>query len=193
MLLAPNAESTLRPAVFFDRDGTLMREVHYCDNPSKVSAIPGAAEALLRLKGRGFFIVIITNQSGIGRGYFTVAQFEAVQAELLRQLGDGRVDAAYFCPDAPGVESLRRKPAPGMVLEAAAEHGIDLGQSFFVGDSVADIGCGKNSGVRTVLVATGYGERDAGCEPDFKAANVVEAVDLILRLTADAIPAAPLR
>ena len=181
MPLAPNAESNLRPAVFFDRDGTLMREVHYCDAPAKVAAIPGATEALVRLKARGFFIIIITNQSGIGRGFFTVEQFEAVQAELLRQLGAGRVDAVYFCPDVPGVESLRRKPAPGMVLEAAAEHGLDLGRSFFVGDSAADIGCGRNAGVRTVLVATGYGERDAGCEPDFKAANVAEAVDLILR------------
>jgi D-glycero-D-manno-heptose 1,7-bisphosphate phosphatase len=170
----------LHPAVFFDRDGTLMHEVHYCDDPAKVAAIPGAADALRRLKARGYRIIIITNQSGIGRGYFTVAQFEAVQAELLRQLGPGLVDATYFCPDHPDQESTRRKPAPGMIFEAEKEHALDLKNSFFIGDAASDIQCGKNAGVRTILVGTGYGQRDAGCAPDFKAADVVEAVGIIL-------------
>jgi D-glycero-D-manno-heptose 1,7-bisphosphate phosphatase len=177
------AGKALYPAVFFDRDGTLMHEVHYCGDPGKVSAIPGASEALLRLKERGFRNIIITNQSGIGRGYFTVQQFEDVQAELLRQLGPGRVDATYFCPNLPDVNSPRRKPAPGMVLDAVREHDIDLRRSFFVGDAASDIECGRNAGVRTILVATGYGQRDAHSSPDFKVAHVVEAVDLILALT----------
>ncbi len=170
------------PAVFFDRDGTLMHEVHYCDDPKKVIALPGAAEALLRLKERGYRIIIITNQSGIGRGYFTVEQFEAVQAELLRQLGPGRVDATYFCPDHPDQESTRRKPAPGMVFEAGKDHALDLKNSFFIGDAASDIQCGKAAGVRTILVETGYGQRDKQCAPGLHARDVVEAVDLILSL-----------
>jgi D-glycero-D-manno-heptose 1,7-bisphosphate phosphatase len=175
------AERPQRPAVFFDRDGTLMREVHYCDDPAKVSAIPGASAALGRLKEHGFRNIIITNQSGIGRGYFTAQRFEEVQAELLRQLGRDQVDATYFCPDLPETGSLRRKPAPGMILEAARDHDIDLEHSFLIGDAASDIACGQNAGLRTILVATGYGERDADCSPDFRAANVAEAVDLILR------------
>jgi D-glycero-D-manno-heptose 1,7-bisphosphate phosphatase len=178
-----NANTSIYPAVFFDRDGTLMREVHYCDDPGKVFVIPGASDALTHLKERSFRNIIITNQSGIGRGYFTVAQFEAVQAELIRQLGVNRIDATYYCPDVPSVESSRRKPAPGMIFEAAKEHRLDLTRSFFVGDAASDIACGRSAGVRTILVATGYGQRDADCKPDFKVANVVEAAELILRVS----------
>lgn len=160
-----------------------MREVHYCHDPEKVSVIPGASEALLELRARGFRNIIITNQSGIGRGYFTVVQFQTVQAELIRQLGANRIDATYYCPDVPSAESHRRKPAPGMIFEAALEHHIDLKRSFFIGDAASDIACGRNAGVRTILVATGYGQRDAGCEPDFKVANVVEAVELVLQVS----------
>lgn len=175
---------SLHPAVFFDRDGTLMQEVHYCSDPAKVSAIAGAAEALALLKARGFLNVIITNQSGIGRGYFTVAQFEQVQAELLRQLGPERIDATYFCPDSPDSPAPRRKPSPAMVFEAASALPIDLARSFFIGDAASDIECGRAAGLRTILVQTGYGQRDAHCQPDFTAPNVTEAVALILALPA---------
>lgn len=179
----------LRPAVFFDRDGTLMQEVHYCSDPAKVAALPGAGEALARLRARGFLRVIITNQSGIGRGYFTEAQFQDVQRELLRQLGGDAIDATYFCPDHPETPSPRRKPSPGMVHEAAADLGIDLARSFFVGDMATDIACGHNAGLRTVQVATGYGARDADCQPTFRARDVVQAIDWILKQGAS--PAEP--
>ena len=89
-------------AVFFDRDGTLMEEVHYCGDPAKVKLYPGVPDALARLKQAGFRTFIVTNQSGIGRGLITEAQYRAVEEELLRQIGDRAIDASYFCPDAPG-------------------------------------------------------------------------------------------
>src|SRR5438128_2653871 len=145
------------PAVFFDRDGTLMRDVDYCGDPAKVEVYPEAREALRRLKERGYRLVIITNQSGIGRGYFTENDYRAVEAEFLRQLGETLIDASYYCPDLPTSASIRRKPGPGMVFEAQRDHQIDLRRSFFVGDKASDIGCGENAGVRTILVQTGYG------------------------------------
>lgn len=168
-----------RPAVFFDRDGTLMEDVHYCGDPALVRVYPGVSEALRSLKAAGFLLFVVTNQSGIARGLITEAQYHAVQQEFLRQLGGGLIEASYFCPDAPGVPSTRRKPEPGMVLEAAAEFGIDLARSWFVGDKSADIECGQRAGTRTVLVLTGYG-REQTCTPDFTASDAVEAAAHIL-------------
>jgi D-glycero-D-manno-heptose 1,7-bisphosphate phosphatase len=166
-------------AVFFDRDGTLMEDVHYCGDPSLVAVYPGVPEALRKLKSAGFLIFIITNQSGIGRGLITEAQYHAVQQEFLRQLGSGAVDASYFCPDVPGTPSTRRKPEPGMVLEAAARFDVDLSTSYFVGDKDSDIECGHRAGTRTILVLTGYGESQSSI-PDFRARNAPEAVDWVL-------------
>ena len=102
----------LSSAVFIDRDGTIMEDTDYCSDPNDVRIFPGIVEALGRLKSRGFKLIIITNQSGIGRGLFTLDQYRAVESEVLRQLGDGLVDATYYCPDAPGQHSKCRKPAP---------------------------------------------------------------------------------
>jgi D-glycero-D-manno-heptose 1,7-bisphosphate phosphatase len=167
-------------AVFLDRDGTLMEEVHYCGDPAKVKVFPGVPEALRRLKAAGFRTFVITNQSGIGRGLITEAQYRAVQDEALRQLGQGTIDASYFCPDAPGVPSTRRKPEPGMVLEAAKAYDIDLAGSYFIGDKSADIECGQRAGAHTILVLTGYGAQQS-CRADLVAADVVQAVELILQ------------
>src|SRR4051812_34786495 len=109
-------------AVFFDRDGTLMEEVEYCADPALVRLFPGVPEAPRRLKAAGFGIFLITNQSGIGRELFTAQQYAAVHHEFLRQAGEASIDAAYYCPDAPGTPSRCRKPEPGMVLDAAAAH-----------------------------------------------------------------------
>jgi len=166
-------------AVFLDRDGTLMEEVHYCNDPSKVRVYPGVPEALARLKQAGFLTVIITNQAGIGRGLITEAQYQAVEKELFLQIGDRAIDASYFCPDLPGVPSERRKPAPGMVLEAAADFNIDLSRSWFIGDKSLDVECGRRAGVRTILVMTGYGAEE-NCQPDFRAPDVVEAIGIVL-------------
>lgn len=173
-----------KPAVFFDRDGTLMEEVHYCADPALVRLIPGTVAALERLREAGYLIVIITNQAGIGRGIFTEAQYHAVHAELMRQIGtdSGLIAATYYCPDAPDVASERRKPEPGMVLEAQAAFEIDLQRSWFVGDKRADIECGQRAGTRTILVETGYGTRErAVTTPDFVAKDVVAAVGIIVQ------------
>ena len=168
-----------RKAVFLDRDGTLMQEAEYPSHPSQVQAIAGAATALASLRRQGWLNIIITNQSGIGRGYFSVADYESVNAELLRQL-DHAVDATYFCPDHPDQPSTRRKPATGMVEEAVRDHSIDPRRSWFVGDKDADIICGREAGCRTILVLTGYGEKHRDSGADFIAKDVVEAVQIIL-------------
>jgi D-glycero-D-manno-heptose 1,7-bisphosphate phosphatase len=170
----------MRQAVFFDRDGTLMEEVNYCAEPSQVHVYPGVPKALRELKDAGFLNIIISNQSGIGRGYFSEAQYHAVQGELLRQIGEGLIDAEYFCPDVPGTRSTCRKPETGMLLEAAQDLGIDLSRSVMVGDKTSDIECARRAGTRSVLVATGYGLSET-CEPDFRASGVPEAADWILR------------
>jgi D-glycero-D-manno-heptose 1,7-bisphosphate phosphatase len=168
-----------RRAVFLDRDGTLMQEVHYCSDPALVRALPGVSASLRKLKDAGFITVVITNQSGIGRGLMTEPQYQAVQAEFLRQIGVGLIDATYFCPDAPGNDSRCRKPEPGMVLQAAADFQIDLAGSFFVGDKAADIECGRRAGTKTILVLTGYGSQQK-CHPDLTAPDFESAAALIL-------------
>lgn len=171
---------TGRPAVFFDRDGTLMEEVNYCADPARVKVYAGVTEALRTLKSAGFLNVIVTNQSGIARGLITEAQYHAVHEELLRQIGEDSIDGSYFCADAPDAPSSRRKPAPGMLLEAAAQLGIDLGASYIVGDKASDIECGRRAGACSILVLTGYGRLQA-CVPDFTSADVSEAARWILR------------
>jgi D-glycero-D-manno-heptose 1,7-bisphosphate phosphatase len=163
-----------RRAVFFDRDGTLMDEANYCGDPAKVVVYPGVAEALSELKRAGYLNIIVSNQSGIARGLITEAQYRAVQKELLRRIGADLIDGSYFCADAPGTPSLRRKPAPGMLLEASEQFGIDLGASYMVGDKASDIECGRQAGAGAILVLTGYG-RQQFCEPDFTAADVSAA------------------
>jgi D-glycero-D-manno-heptose 1,7-bisphosphate phosphatase len=171
---------TRTPTVFVDRDGTIMQDADYCSDPQKVKIFPGIPEALQRLKSNGFKLIIITNQSGIGRGLFTIEQYRAVEAEVLRQLGDGLIDATYFCPDIPGQHSSCRKPAPGMILKAAREHQIDLSRSFFIGDKEIDAECGRNAGVRTICVQTGFQRETTGTIADWVATDLVEAAKIIL-------------
>jgi len=174
-----HAEVPGYPAVFMDRDGTLMEEINYCRRPEDVRAIPGAAERLAALRQLGFRTVIVTNQSGIGRGIITPEEYEAVQAELIRQL-EGQIDASYCSADHPDFPTPRRKPGTGMVMEARDTLGIDLSASYFIGDKDIDIECGRNAGLRTALVLTGYGERHVGIQTDFVARDVSGALDWIL-------------
>jgi len=177
-------------AVFIDRDGTLNEEVGYLHRPEDVVLIPGAAEGLARLNARGIPVIVVTNQAGIGRGYYDQAAFEAVMArvaELLRPCG-ARMDGVYAASHHPkGLGEFAhpdhpdRKPNPGMLLRAAEEHGLDLARSWMVGDKEIDLGAGRNAGCRVALVRTGYGAQVDGALADLVAAHLGEAVDGILK------------
>jgi D-glycero-D-manno-heptose 1,7-bisphosphate phosphatase len=170
----------LSPAVFLDRDGTIMRDVDYCGDPKDVEVFDGATASLLKLKNRAYKVFVITNQSGIARGYFTEEQYRAVEREVLRQVGKNLIDATYMCPDKPNTGSKRRKPSPEMILEAARDHHLDLALSFFIGDKESDMKSGRNAGVKTILVRTGYGKETDERLADFVARDLNDAVDTIL-------------
>jgi histidinol-phosphate phosphatase family protein len=178
-----------QPAVFLDRDGTLIEHVPYLADPAIVRLLPGVGPALHRLRGAGFACVVISNQSAIGRGLATHEQVGLVHGELRRQLaeyGTG-LDAIYYCPVAPcgddrtAVEHPDRKPAPGMLHRAANELHLDLEASWMVGDLISDVLAGRNAGCRALLVQTGQGRAEAEAHPDVPAcADLSDAVDLIL-------------
>ncbi|MCF7729485.1 MAG: HAD family hydrolase [Chthoniobacterales bacterium] len=180
----PRSGEDRKPALFLDRDGTLMKEVDHCHDPKEVEAIEGAVRGLEKSRRQGWYNIIITNQSGIGRGYFTEKEFQAVQEELKHQLGD-LIDATYMSPDLPNTYSLRRKPAPGMFLEAAQDLGINLSASFMIGDRTSDIEAGRAAGCRTILVLTGYGQENRNCGADFIVKDVTEAIDVALNFNPD--------
>lgn len=159
-----------------------MEEVEYCNDPGLVRALPGAAAGLAGLRAAGWLNVIVTNQSGIASGKISPAQYQAVASELNRRLGE-LVDAVYFCADSSSAPGPRRKPGTGMIEEAVRDLGIDLSKSWMVGDKDIDIECGRAAGCRTILVRTGYGSRHTGSRPDFIAADVGEAVNIILETT----------
>jgi D-glycero-D-manno-heptose 1,7-bisphosphate phosphatase len=170
----------LSPAVFIDRDGTIMEDTDYCSDPKDVRIFPGVLDALRRLKSRGFKLIIITNQSGIGRGFFTLDEYCAVETEVLRQLGDGLIDATYYCPDAPGQPSNCRKPAPGMIVKATRDHPIDLSRSFLIGDKEIDVDCAHNAGMRAIRVRTGIERDTTESKADWVAEDLPGAVQVIL-------------
>ena len=169
-----------QPAIFLDRDGTLMDDPGYVGDPALVRVFPGVAKALLRLKEGGYRLVIITNQSGIARGKFTLADFEAVQARLMEDLGPGLIDATYMCPDGPAGESGRRKPSPAMILEATRDLALDLDRSWMIGDKDIDVQCGVAAGVRAILVRSGQGAAATGEGASAVVENLEQAAEVIL-------------
>jgi len=147
-------------AVFLDRDGTIIEERNYVRTPEDVVIFPSAPAALTRLLNAGFRLFIVTNQSGVGRGYFTLADVERVNKHLLGELGRQgvRMQNIYIAPEAPESPSRGRKPSPQFLFDARDQFGLDLAQSYMIGDKMADLECGWNAGVnRCILVRTGYG------------------------------------
>ncbi len=196
------AQSTVR-AVFLDRDGTLIHDPGYLSNPDGVALLPGVADGLQALKRAGFALVVVTNQSGIARGKYTVEEYEAVAARLDDMLGEGAsLLASYYCPFHPegvvapfNVDHDDRKPNAGMWLRAAKDHSIDLARSYSIGDGERDIVAGKRAGTRALMVA---GHRDKWSLPvkgpydaDFVARDMREAVIWILREEGLPLPPAP--
>jgi D-glycero-D-manno-heptose 1,7-bisphosphate phosphatase len=159
----------------------LIRDTGYCSNPDDVELMEDVAKFLPELRKAGFKLIIVTNQSGIGRGYFTEEDFWAVQRELEKQLGPGVIDATYFCADTPQNASERRKPNPGMLLEAARELGVDLGQSYMVGDKASDAEAGIRAGVKaTILFGTDASGGLAGAGATLVAKDFREVAQFIL-------------
>ena len=160
-------ETAVSRAVFLDRDGTLIEEKEYLSRVEDVAVLPAVPAALRKLKDAGFLLFIVTNQSGVGRGYFTMADVERVHQYLTREFAlDGvHFDEIYVAPEHPTKPSRGRKPSPQFLVDARDEFGLDLSQSYLVGDKLIDLECGWNAGVRKcILVRTGYGaelEREA--------------------------------
>jgi len=140
-----------RPAVFFDRDDTLIQDIPYLGDPAGVVLMPECGEALNTLREHGFRLFIVSNQSGVGRGLITLGQVDAVNAEIRRQLKGVAIDGIYCCYDDPrNPREHRRKPSPAMLFEARDEHGLDLRRSYVVGDKLRDVQAGQNARCKAV-------------------------------------------
>jgi D-glycero-D-manno-heptose 1,7-bisphosphate phosphatase len=166
----------MKRAVFLDRDGTLIEDKDYLHRPEEVVVFPGAGEALQRLQDAGFLLIIVTNQSGIGRGYFTIEDCERVHERLVNEFAKSRVlfTKFYVAPEAPNRPSRGRKPSPQFLFDARDEFGIDLTQSYIVGDKLIDLECGWNAKVRqSILVRTGYGGKFEKSNPEIAQRAVV--------------------
>lgn len=168
-------------AVFLDRDGTLIVEKNYLHRPEDVEIFPGAGTALKRLVTAGFKLIIVTNQSGIGRGYYTMADAERVNdrvCQLLDQDG-AHIEKCYIAPEAPDQPSRGRKPSPQFLFDARDEFGLNLGDSYMIGDKLIDLECGWNAGVKkSILVRTGYGAEFERQSPEaISRAAVVDDLD----------------
>src|SRR5712671_2040191 len=151
--------SDVNRAVFLDRDGTIIQEKEYLSRPEDVKLFPGAGVALSRLQTAGYKLFIVTNQSGVGRGYFTMADVHCVHGRLLELLArEGvRFEKIYIAPEPPELPSRGRKPSPQFLFDARDEFGIELAQSYMIGDKLIDLECGWNAGVKqSMLVRTGY-------------------------------------
>lgn len=176
-------------AVFLDRDGTIIEERNYLCRPEDVVVLPGAGRGLRRLQDAGFKLIVISNQSGVGRGYFPLEAVHRVNERMARELApDGvRFERIYIAPEAPDQPSRGRKPSPQFLFDARDEFGLDLARCHMIGDKRIDLECGWNAGVRScILVRTGYGaetERDGAgtLENALVADDLAAAADLILR------------
>lgn len=180
------------PAVFIDRDGTLVEEVNFLSRVADLRVFPFTAEAIRLLKDSGYLIIVVTNQSGIGRKIYGVSDMESIHDEMQRQL-ENSIDAFYHCPHLPDEGCRCRKPNLGMLEEAAAKFDIDMTRSWFVGDKRLDAETGWNAGIRTALVRTGYGREHELLlerEPDVVADDLRQAVGLILEFKDILVPAA---
>jgi D,D-heptose 1,7-bisphosphate phosphatase len=187
-----SSSKSARPAVFLDRDDTLIANVPYLSDPAGLRLLPGVSQALGDLRRAGFALVLITNQSAVGRGLITEARLHEIHDELNRQLAEqgAALDAIYFCPEVPlgddrtVVENPNRKPGPGMLHRATDELNLNLGASWMVGDLISDVLAGLNAGCRSILVGTNATLAELPATVDrnrvYTAADVSVAAELIL-------------
>jgi len=172
----------LRPAIFADRDGTLVEEVNYLSRIEDLRLLPNTYKALHDLKAAGYAIIVITNQSGIGKGYYTTDDMNAIHRQMQFEL-DGVIDGFYHCPHRPDAGCECRKPKVKLLLDAQRELELDLPQSWMIGDKDIDIQTGANLNLKTILVSTGYGSEHKDSlkvQPTFFASEIGDAADIIL-------------
>lgn len=173
------------PAIFLDRDGTLIEHVEYLHDPKKVRVIPGVGEGIRKLRAHGYWIVVVTNQPGIGLGYFTVEDFFLTNRAWLKVVGkEGAIlDKIYFCPHSEAVQCECRKPELGMIRRAQRELPILLEQSVVVGDTTFDIELARRAGCKSLLVRTGQAGQDKrfAVAPDWEADDLGSAAELIIK------------
>ena len=186
-----------RPAVFIDRDGTISEEVGYINHPSRFQLYPYSTEAIKLLNEHGWLAIVVTNQAGVARGYFSEDVVREVHRELNRKMGESsaRLDAIYYCAHHPTVgdppyrlDCDCRKPKAGLVQRAAQDFAIELGSSWMVGDRYSDIELARNAGLRSAFVLSGYGRgeweyqrQNWKHQPDLVSDNLLAAVKEILR------------
>ncbi|MDQ6787635.1 MAG: HAD family hydrolase [Acidobacteriota bacterium] len=171
------------PVVFLDRDGTLIEEVNFLSRTEDLRFFPFTVQAIDLLKNKGYLIIVVTNQSGIGRGIFEEKAMHEIHAEIQRRLNN-KIDAFYFCPHLPDAGCACRKPKAGMIRQAAKDFSIDLDESWMIGDKALDVETGFNAKTKTALVLTGYGEKDfekLNRKPDLVAENLFLAVEGIIK------------
>ncbi|RMF46558.1 MAG: HAD family hydrolase [Deltaproteobacteria bacterium] len=186
-----NAAVGQRRALFLDRDGSLIVEKDYLDDPAQVELLPGAAEAIARLNRAGWLVIVVTNQSGVARGLFDLDRVREIHTEIDRQLAlkGARVDDWLVCPHHPdgvvpeyAVRCSCRKPEPGLLLQAAASYDIDLGRSVMAGDKAADVKAGDAAGCQSFLLLSGYGARTLDTHPELAAISCPGLAQLAPRI-----------
>jgi D-glycero-D-manno-heptose 1,7-bisphosphate phosphatase len=178
----------MHKAIFMDRDGTISEEIGYMYDAALYKPFPWAGSAVRRINQSGMKAILITNQSGVGRGYFDEALVHRVHDLLTAELArsNARLDAIYYCPHHPEADCGCRKPQPGMLIRAKEELSIDLGQSWVIGDKHLDVETAYAVGAKSVLVLTGYGQdeyekyKTAELQPTYIAKNLIDAVEAIL-------------
>lgn len=174
-----------RAVVYLDRDGTINHDPGYLSNPDDVVLLDNAPEAIKALNGADIKAIVISNQSAIGRGYFTEKDLLAVNARVseLIEDGGGRLDGIYYCPHTPDDGCRCRKPEPGLIKRASADHGLHGVPAYFIGDKVSDMGAAYGVGAKAIMVLTGYGKAELeklDSPPDFVARDLLHAVSWII-------------
>jgi len=182
-------ETMKNKAIFIDRDGTINKDVHYLDDPEKFEFYPGIQVGVKRLQENGFKLIVITNQSGIARGYFTEKQLSDIHKRMKQEFQkyDVTLDGIYYCPHHPDEKCNCRKPNTGLFEKAIHEHNIDVKKSYMLGDKILDVGAGKKAGVKTILIPEPHVKNELLSKkneweynPDYIAHDFLDAVKWIL-------------
>lgn len=177
-----SSQIQIRPAVFIDRDGTLIEEVNFLSRVEDLEIFPFTSKAIEMLKAHGFLIIVVTNQSGIGRNVYNETAMHAIHEQMQHELGN-TIDAFYFCPHLPCDGCECRKPGLGMIKAAQRDFDIDMTRSWMIGDKKIDVETGINAEIRTAMVRTGYGNvhvNELDRSPDIIAVDLLNAVEMLL-------------